>query len=712
MLVKSTHRQKLIPSLLTNVNWVTDGCKFLTIIGLVCLTTTTLSAQEQSGFKIRVKSGQDRQISYYVGRGLEDGHLLQRPIDDEISERALRIFLKRLDSRKYYFIQSDIDEFQEYATTLDELLLNRDVSPGTIMFLRYIERIDDRVKDIKELLSGEFDFSVDEEVVTSGEEETYAADSAAARDRWRKRLKHELLVLQQTDDADNDEGEPEAGDDEKESPTEILMKRYVNFQRRMKQTDSDEVLEYYLTAITSSFDPHSNYFSPSSLEDFRIRMGLNYQGIGAELSDVDGKAIIQRIMSNGGADKAGELKAGDRIIGVGQGKDGDMVDVSNSKLQDIIELIRGPEGTLVRLNVIPKGETDVQTYSITRTRIELADNAAKSVIMEVGEGDEKIKVGAINLPSFYLDMNAVRRNDPNARSTTRDVQRLLVDFKKNDVDAVIVDLRRNGGGSLPEAVSLTGLFIKQGPIVQVKDPVNGIVRQSDRNPSIAWNGPLVVLNSRFSASASEIFAGALQDYRRALIVGDSSTHGKGTVQSLQELGPAVFKTNNPLNLGALKITIQQFYRPSGASTQNRGVISDVVVPSFAEHFSEGEAALDYAIPFDEIPASTFSMRDDTSVQIIAELQKRSGKRVAESEEFSLLNKRIASYRERQKQKTIPLQKEKFNALRKQIDDDRKEQQRLFIQNDGKGDVVTRDYYFEEILAITADYVRQSSETDE
>ncbi len=488
-MVKSTHRQKLIPSLLTNFKWVTDGCKFLTIIGLVCLTTTTLSAQEQSGFKIRVKSGQDRQISYYVGRGLEDGHLLQRPIDDEISERALRIFLKRLDSRKYYFIQSDIDEFQEYATTLDELLLNRDVSPGTIMFLRYIERIDDRVKDIKELLSGEFDFSVDEEVVTSGEEETYAADSAASRDRWRKRLKHELLVLQQTDDADNDEGEPEAGDDEKESPTEILIKRYVNFQRRMKQTDSDEVLEYYLTAITSSFDPHSNYFSPSSLEDFRIRMGLNYQGIGAELSDVDGKAIIQRIMSNGGADKAGELKAGDRIIGVGQGKDGDMVDVSNSKLQDIIELIRGPEGTLVRLNVIPKGETDVQTYSITRTRIELADNAAKSVIMEVGEGDEKIKVGVINLPSFYLDMNAVRRNDPNARSTTRDVQRLLVDFKKNDVDAVIVDLRRNGGGSLPEAVSLTGLFIKQGPIVQVKDPVNGIVRQSDRNPSIAWNGP-------------------------------------------------------------------------------------------------------------------------------------------------------------------------------------------------------------------------------
>jgi carboxyl-terminal processing protease len=683
----------------------------LAAVSLCCLLPMWLAAQEPSEFKIRIKSGQDRQISYYVGRGLEDGHLLQRNIDDEISERALNGFLKRLDSRKYYFMQSDIDEFQVYATKIDDMLRNRDISPGKTMFLRFIRRVDERAKDINDLLSGEFDFSIDEEVVAAGDEETYAVDAAAARERWRKRLKYELMLLQLADsndaDADQDD-ESDDGDEPKRSPIDVLRKRYENFQRLQRQTDSDNLLEYYLTAITASFDPHSNYLSPSSLEDFRIRMGLNYQGIGAELSDIDGKAIIQRIMSNGGADKGGELKPGDHIVSVGQGTDGKMVDVVNDKLQDIIELIRGAEGTIVRLGVVPKGETEVQHYSITRTRIDLADNAAKSTIMEVGEGDEKIKVGIVNLPSFYLDMSARRRGDPDARSMTRDVKRSLIEFKKENVDAVIIDLRRNGGGSLPEAVSLTGLFIKRGPVVQVKDPVNGVVRHSDRDPSVVWNGPLVVLNSRFSASASEIFAGALQDYRRALIVGDSSTHGKGTVQSLQELGPAIFKVNNSLNLGALKITIQQFYRPNGASTQNRGVISDVVVPSFSEHFSEGEAALEYAIPFDEIPASTFTRRDDANEQIIAELQQRSAKRVKDSEEFSLLNTRIAHYNERQKRKTLPLQKKKFDAMRKQVDDERKEQQRLFEQNNGKkGDVVARDYYFEEILAITADFVALS-----
>ena len=475
----------------------------------------------------------------------------------------------------------------------------------------------------------------------------------------------------------------------------------------MRQTDSDEILEYYLTAITTSFDPHSTYFSPSSLEDFRIRMGLNYEGIGAEISDEDGEAIIQRIMPKGGAEKGGELQVGDQIVSVGQGEDGEMVDAIDMKLQDIIEMIRGPEGTIVRLGVIPKGHGDAHYYSITRSRIELGDNAAKATVMEVGEGETKTRVGIIDLPSFYLDMDAIRRNDPNARSTTRDMSQLLKEFEDQNVDAVIVDLRRNGGGSLSEAVSATGLFIKSGPIVQVKDTVNGVVRHSDRDPSIAWDGPLVVLTSRFSASASEIFAGALKDYGRAIVVGDSSTHGKGTVQSLQELGPQVFKIDDPLNLGALKITIQQFYRPSGVSTQNRGVASDVVVPSFSEHFAEGEASLDFAVPFDEIPPTTFAKREDVSTELIASLNEKSAKRVAASQKFTSLKERVVKFKALQERKSIPLQKDKFLALQEQLEDEREEQRKLFSAPTDKDEVVARDYYFEEVLSITGDLVELS-----
>jgi carboxyl-terminal processing protease len=698
------------------------SCAFLL---LLAVNVAPSSAQEDSPFKITVKSGQDRQISYYVGRGLQDDHLLQREIDDEVSQRALKNFLKRLDARKYYFLQSDIDQFEKFSTTIDDMLLARDVTFGTMVFHRFIERIEDRQKDITELLAGDFDFTIDEEFIINGKEETYPADAAAARDLWRKRLKHELLILEVSqkkaeeeakkkdeapdeaneDEANEDEANEEDADDDKpEDPKVVLAKRYENVRRRMRQTDSDEVLEYFLTAVTSSFDPHSTYFSPSSLEDFRIRMGLNYQGIGAELSDEDGEAIITRIMPNGGAEKGGELKAGDRIVSVGQEIDGEMIDVVDMKLQDIIEKIRGPEGTVVRVGVIPKGLADVEIYNITRSRIELGDSAAKSTIMDIGEGDQKKRVGIIDLPSFYLDLEAMRRNDPNARSTSNDMAKLLDEFKEEGVDAVVVDLRRNGGGSLSESVAATGLFIRFGPVVQVKDTVNGIVRHSDRDAKVAWDGPLVVLTSRFSASASEIFAGALQDYGRALVVGDSSTHGKGTVQSLQELGPLVFKIDSPLNLGALKITIQQFYRPSGISTQNRGVESDVVIPSFTEHFAEGESSLDYAIPFDEIPPTRFTKRDDISATLVTSLRELSQDRITKSDDFKELSERVIRFNKLEERMTMPLQRKKFVELQEQMNNARDEQRRLFAKPDKPDEVVNRDFYMDEVLAVAADLV--------
>ena len=387
--------------------------------------------------------------------------------------------------------------------------------------------------------------------------------------------------------------------------------------------------------------------SPNTLENFRIALQLNLEGIGAQLGDQDGKTVVAKIVPGGAADKHGKLKKDDQIISVGQGESGEMVDIVGMKLNDVVKMIRGDAGTVVRLGVIPAGTNESVTYEITRAKIELEDEAAHGEVFEVGTKADgsPMKLGVLDLPSFYQDMQAAQAAQDGAknfRSATTDVRKILEDFKAKGVDAVVLDLRRNGGGSLVEAVDMTGLFIDEGPVVQVKGFNNRVDVHSDETPGAAWDGPLVVLTSKFSASASEILAGAVQDYQRGLVVGDEATHGKGTVQSLRYLGEIIGGPYPP-NLGALKITVQQFFRPNGDSTQKRGVLSDIVLPSITNFMDVGESDLDYAIDFHKVPKTDFPAVHLVTNDMINGLRKESEQRISQSEDFAKLLKRIELY---------------------------------------------------------------------
>jgi carboxyl-terminal processing protease len=642
----------------------------------------------------------NRQVAFYVNFFLTGQHLSRHPLDNEISNRLLKEYVEGLDPAKAYFLQSDIDEFQKQKDELDDQLKKLDTHFALDVFRVLNQRVEQRVKWVEEFLSQNIDFTVDEEFNVDPDQRAYAKDEADAKEQWRKRVKFDLLELNGTEGIDSTNG-PKAH--------EAMLKRYQGILHRLQQTDADELLERYMNALTSTYDPHSTYFSPGSYEDFRIRLALNYEGIGAELEERDGSAIIRSVIPGGAAAKAGQFKVKDRIVSVGQGEEGQMVDVMNMKLDNIIDLIRGREGTVVRLGVIPEGTPDVQTYKITRARIELKDSEARAEVFDQGNKPDgsPYKVGFINLPSFYLDMDAARHGNENYKNSTDDVKRILNEFNQTGVDAVILDLRGNGGGSLTEAIGVTGLFIDKGPVVQVKDAAGKVEVQSDEDSGAVWKGPLVVVTDRFSASASEILAGALQDYGRALIVGDESTHGKGTVQSLLEVGPTVMKFENAINLGAIKITMQQFYRPNGDSTQSRGVVADVALPSLRTRISKGESELDYALAFDHVKEADFQhVANLVSPDLIAKLKEASEKRRKESADFTKLDETIRRYDEDKARKTMPLNEQKFLELRAQANSEKSEREEFEKFDHANQESIKRDFYVNELLAITGDYLTQ------
>ena len=636
---------------------------------------------------------EDRRITLAVTSLMRSEHLTRHELDGEIADRCLHTFLKSLDLNRLYFYQSDVDEFLARKAELPEQFRRGNIDLGYAIFQRFLERVDERVKLIDELLAMEHDFTVDEEAVIDPDAAQFPKDAAEARELWRKRIKLDLLILKSKGTLGK-------------AAIEKLTRRYHSFAKRMHQTDADELLEMYLTSFTTAYDPHSTYMSPSSLENFEIQMRLNLEGIGAQLQFDDGYTVVHKIIPGGAADKDGRLKEQDRITGVGQDKEGEIVDVVDMKLSDVVDLIRGERGTIVRLQVIPFGENDEKVYDITRDRIELTDSEARGEIIEENRGGRVVRVGVIDLPSFYMDMEGARRGLPNFKSTTRDVDRILAEFRQKGVDAVIVDLRKNGGGSLTEAINLTGLFIDEGPVVQVKDKLDRKQQYSDVEKGVAWEGPLVVLTSKFSASASEIFAGAIQDYGRGLVVGDKTTHGKGTVQSLLDLGRQLFPIPNSPQLGALKITMQQFYRPNGDSTQNRGVTADVELPSITTWLDVGEADLDYALAFekiDSVPFDAVHLVDDT---LLDQLRRQSAERCRNSPDFQKVEKDVARYLEQKQRKSVSLNEEKFLAERAEQNAELEAvEKQLNDTNSGKdGHVVKRDFYFNEALAVTLDYI--------
>ena len=709
--------------------------KLLCLSAFASFTLTSLVVSAQSadvGEQTRTDKLISKTVSKVVAKLMQSDHLSSRQLDDMISNRAFDMFIKNLDPMKAYFLQSDIDEFAKWKTQLDDQMIAGEFQAAFEVFGRFLYRVDERTDLAIELVDADHDYSIDEEMVTDPDSLKFAKDEAEAHEIWRKRIKYSLLVLRGDDKeatdkkaAGNEDSDDEADDNskivkKKDDPKERLRKRYKSFARRMHQIDAEDVVERYITAITTSFDPHTAYLSKGTFENFLIQMGLELEGIGATLSVMDeGYTVIKAIVPGGAAATQGGLKVEDKIIAVGQGnEDGsnayekllaehgpDFVECTGMKLDDVVGMIRGKAGTVVRLSVMSENDSELHTVKIVREKIKLEDSAAHGAIFEEGKkaNGEPNKIGVIELPSFYADMGS---GAPGGRSTTTDVRRILNDFTQKGVDAVILDLRLNGGGSLREAIDCTGLFIDLGPVVQVKNPYGDIEKLNDEDSGMAWSKPVVVLTSKFSASASEILAGAIQDYKRGLVIGDTTTHGKGTVQSLVNLNQILFSRikNPPNQFGALKITTQQFYRPNGDSTQKRGVLSDLVLPSISDNMENiGEADLDYPVKFDRVPEASFQRYKFSRNEITSELKSRSQQRIDESEEFQKEIKKIEKYVELRNRKTVSLNEEKFMARRKELNAD-KEDEKALEQQMIPNNEIERNYYLDEVIRITADYV--------
>ena len=629
---------------------------------------------------------------------------LQQPLDDQVSSQFLDRYLERLDSLHVHFLQSDLQEFKQYRTTLDDLTKAGDISPARVIFKRFLERVEQHMAYVAELLKTEkFDFTGDDRYNFDRRKAPYPKDLEDAKKIWRQHLRYEYLEEKLNRDsskpasanAANKSSKPALKlDDGREIDTKVtpaksssetaaksnapkppedvikaLIRRYTRILRFWQEFDGGDVLQAYLTALMRVYDPHSDYYGKATLENFAMSMNLSLFGIGALLESEDGFCKIKELKP-GPALRSKKLKPGDRIVGVAQG-DGEPGDVVDMKLSKVVEMIRGPKDTKVRLTVLPVDATDPSArveVSLVRDKIKLEDEEAKSKIIELSAKDQPVaRLGIIDLPSFYAgfdlkDGSPTQLASSNERaatkSTTEDVAHLLKKLIAENVAGVILDLRHNGGGSLEEAINLTGLFIKEGPVVQVKDSEGNLIKDEDNDPSVLYDGPLIVLTDRFSASASEILAGALQDYGRALIVGDSSTHGKGTVQSLIQLEPWVQRfvresTNNP---GAVKVTIRKFYRPSGSSTQLKGVVPDVVLPSINNYAEVGEASLENPLSWDTIESAKFEKLNRIQ-PILPEVRKRSEARVAADRDFSYLQEDIALYKKLMADKSVSLNEE-------------------------------------------------------
>ncbi len=648
---------------------------------------------------------QQQKVAKHIAAYLRQVHIRKRPIDDEFSREFLRSFLDTLDPLRLFFLRSDVEEFAASENTLDDSLNEGEYDVAWRMFKRFVQRLDERFSQIDRLVELEHDFTVDERILKDRSENEYARTSDELTEAWRKHVK--LLIL-----------EGVAGGEDEKDVKDRIRKRYRNLKRRMHQTDAYELIEMFVTSGTMLFDPHTTYMSPDTLESFEIAMRLELEGIGAALQSVDGYTVVMQIIAGGAADKDGRLKPQDKIVAVGQGQEGELVDIVDMKLREVVKLIRGKKGTTVRLEVLHDVAKTKETLVLERAKVQLSDREAHGEVFPIPppDGDasaEPLKVGVIDLPSFYMDMAAARTGRNDYKSTTRDVRKILENFEKDGVDAVVVDLRQNGGGALPEAIDMTGLFIDTGPIVQIKDPRGNVETESDKDRGMAWAGPLVVLTSKFSASASEIFAGAIQDYGRGLVVGDASTHGKGTVQRLVDLGRGSF-LSKPEKMGALKITVSQFYRPTGASTQSRGVVPDIVLPSVRNHMEIGESVLDHAIEFDTIRPAGFQRLELIDASIVEKLSQASKKRRAESEDFADIETAITRYLEVKKNKWIPLQKEKYLAQHRidLKDDTTGTEEPAATDDEGKASdeetPIRRDFYLDEVFAITSDYVRFAS----
>ncbi|MBI4375480.1 MAG: carboxy terminal-processing peptidase [Elusimicrobia bacterium] len=589
-------------------------------------------------------------VAQMVARILEQNHYNHRPLDEKTSHEMLKNYLEAFDYNHMIFEQADVKEFEaRYGRTLADKIKEGDVSAAFDIFDRFLQRLGERQALVQKLTAATNSFDTDESFVVDRHELPWPASRKEAENIWRLRIKYELL-------------QERLNKTKPEEQAKTVNLRYERMLRSYKEFDGNDVLQAYLTALTHTYDPHSDYMAATQMENFNISMRLSLVGIGAVLRSEDGYAKIVSLVPGGPADKSKKLEPNDKIEAIAQG-DGPFVEAVGMKLDRLVQLIRGEKGTTVRLRIIPADAIDPgirEELALVRDEIKLTDQEAKAKIIEASlKGGAKVKVGVIDLPSFYADMKSVIE----PKSTTRDVEKLIGALKKSGVAGIVLDLRRNGGGSLSESVALTGLFIPEGPVVQVRD-ARGIVRiLRDSDPSLAYGGPLVVLTSRASASASEILAANLQDFGRAVVVGEKSTFGKGTVQSIIELSqylPGALRNFKP---GAVKLTIQKFYRISGGSTQNRGVIPDISLPSLSDYVDATESSLDHAMPYDEIEPSPYQRLDHVTPEKIKELSRASAERVKDSPEFAYVQEDVERFKKQKEEKIISLNEKKRLAER-------------------------------------------------
>ena len=600
----------------------------------------------------------------YVARRVADivarEHYRRAPLDDHLSSLILDRYLDAVDGGRSYFFASDIAEFERYRYQLDDAIKAGDVEPAFVIFRRYQQRSRERMAYAIDLLNKKPDFEIDESFNFDREKEPWPANTAEMNELWRKRVKNDALSLITAGKQWN-----EAAD--------ILRKRYEHVAKRMDQSKPEDVFEAFMNAFVLSLDPHSNYFSARSSEEYNIQMSLSYEGIGASLQLTDDYVTVIDVIAGGPAATSGKLAANDRITAVGEGKNGELTDVIGWRLDDVVQKIRGPGGTSVRLQLLPAGaapSSPQKVVEFTRNRISLEAQAAHKALRVVQRNGRDVKVGVITVPSFYQDYDASRAGAKDFRSTTRDVQRLIGELKKDGADVLIMDLRANGGGYLPEAESLTGLFIDRGPVVQLRDTTGRIEVDDDPDPAVFYSGPMIVLVDRFSASASEIFAGAIQDYGRALIVGQQ-TYGKGTVQNAHPLNYTIF--GRKPDLGQLNVTIGKYYRITGESTQDRGVTPDIALPSLIDANEVGESTRDRALPWDHIEPATFKVEGDLKLTT-ASLEKLHEERTANSADFRYLHDDIAALDAMRNQKTVSLNLKTREAERQRLDSERLERE--------------------------------------
>ncbi len=593
-------------------------------------------------------------VTNSVGRLLEEGHYTHQPLNDEVSRKFLRTYLELLDFSHLFFTQQDVDMLtSKYGTSMDDDVLLGNLKPAFEIYDLYTKRVDDRIAKIKEMVKQPpTEFKGDGSIEISRQKASWPKDEAEADSLWQGRIASELL-------------QEKLSEHPIEPGPQLVARRYDRLARNVHEEDREEQVKLFLDALAQTYDPHSEYLSKSDLKNFSINMGLSLVGIGAMLRSEDGYAKIESLVPGGPAQTDGRLKVGDRITAVGQGTNA-FSDVRDMRLDKVVDQIRGKKGTHVRLLVIPVEAPDPskrKTVEIVRDEIKLKDQEARAdIIIKKDRNGAPVKLGWITLPSFYADM------DRHQKSTTKDVLALLKRLKKENIAGLVVDLRRNGGGSLEEAIALTGLFLKSGPIVQTKGYNGNIVVSSDPDPSIAYGGPLVVLTSRQSASASEIFAAALQDYGRAVIVGDKSTFGKGTVQTILEIGKfASLLGSRAQEDGALKLTIQKFYRVAGGSTQLHGVVSDIVLPSLSDLPEFGEGALKNCLPYDEVPKAKYTKWSDSHQLFIDELKRRSEERVQGSQEFHFVMEDMERIRRKLDENRISLNED---VRRSQLNEDK------------------------------------------